>query len=88
MYNNPFYSNYPTLDLHGEVVDIAVVLVDEFINDNYILGQEKVVIVHGKGTGKIKKAVFERLKTNKYVKDYKQDNFNNGMTIVELCNKD
>ena len=88
MNSDIFYSRYPQLDLHGETVDIALVLVNDFINDNYKLGNTHIVIIHGRGTGKIKKAVHSFLKTNRYVKEYKQDNFNIGSTIVELYKKD
>ena len=85
---DPFHYNYPQLDLHGEVSDIAVVLVDEFIKDNYKLGNKHVIIIHGRGTGKIKKALYDYLENCKYVSSYKQDNFNMGSTIIELKNKD
>ncbi len=78
------YSNYPTLDLHGETRDIAKVLVKDFIYDNYRLKNKYIVIIHGIGKGIVKKSIHEELKSNKYIKKYKQDNFNPGMTIVEL----
>lgn len=78
------YNNLPTLDLHGETRDIAKILVKDFINDNYKLKNKHIIIIHGIGTGVVKKSIYEVLKINKYVKKYKQDNFNPGVTIVEL----
>lgn len=80
------YSNLPNLDLHGEDRESARILVDEFIRDNYKLGNFKVVIVHGIGTGIVKKTVHNTLKNNKFVQNYKIDNFNIGCTIVDICN--
>lgn len=80
-------SSYPSLDLHGEVADISKILVHDFITDNYKLRNKHVVIIHGIGKNIVKKAVYEELKINKYVKSYKQDNFNHGCTLVELCIK-
>ena len=78
------YKNMPTIDLHGETGSIAKILVHDFIEDNYKLKNEMIVIIHGIGKGIVKKAVYEELKENKYVKEYKQDNFNSGETIVRL----
>ena len=79
-----FYSNIPSIDLHGETRDSARVLVMEFINDNIKLKNEKVLIIHGIGSGTLKNEVHKNLKINKKVKSYKLDNFNSGCTVVEL----
>ena len=78
------YSNVPKIDLHGETGDISKILVKEFILDNYKLKNKYIIIIHGIGKGIVKKSVYEELKTNKYVKEYKQNNFNSGETIVLL----
>ena len=80
------YSNLPSLDLHGLDRDYARILINDFILDNYKLKNRKVIIVHGIGTGIIRKTTMENLKNNKYVETYKLDNFNSGTTIVELKN--
>lgn len=80
------YSNLPTLDLHGYDRDYARIKINEFINDNYKMKNKKVIIIHGNGTGIIKKTTQETLRRNKYVKSYKIDNFNDGQTVVELTN--
>ena len=79
-----FYNNLPTIDLHGETKDISKILVKDFIYDNYKLKNEYIVLIHGMGKGIVKKGIYEELKINKYVKEYKQDNFNPGVTIVKL----
>ena len=61
------YSYLPSLDLHGESADISRILVDQFILDNYKLRNYKVVIIHGIGTGIVRKAVHLTLKKNKLV---------------------
>lgn len=76
------YNNLPTIDLHGLDRDYARILINEFILDNYKMKNTKVIIVHGNGTGIIKKITQETLKRNKLVEDYKIDNFNSGMTVV------
>lgn len=78
------YSNLPTIDLHGETREVAVILVKDFISDNIKLKNEKIVVVHGKGTGIVRKAVHNALKSDKRVSSFKLDNFNDGQTIIEL----
>ena len=75
---------YPTLDLHGEYSFSAKYLTEEFINDNIILKNYKLCIIHGKGTGVVKQTVYDVLKSDKRIKSYKQDNMNPGYTIVEI----
>ena len=78
------YSNLPTLDLHGYDRDYARIMINDFINDNHKMKNKKIIIVHGNGTGIIKKTCQDTLKKNKYVQDYKIDNFNSGMTLVNI----
>ena len=81
------YSNLPTLDLHGLDRDYAKILINEFINDNYKIKNQKVVIIHGIGKGIIRKITQETLKKNKLVEEYKIDIFNPGMTVVSIVKK-
>lgn len=78
------YSNLPTIDLHGIDRDYARILINEFISDNYKIKNQKVIIIHGNGSGIIKKTTQETLKNNRLVDEYKIDNFNSGMTIVTI----
>ena len=77
-------NNLPSLDLHGEYVESALILTKEFINDNIILKNEEIVIVHGIGEDILRKSIHDYLKNEKKVKEFKRDFFNPGMTIVKL----
>ena len=81
------YSTLPSLDLHGYDRDYARISINDFIRDNYNIGNKNVIIIHGNGTGIIKKTTQETLKRNKLVEEYKIDNFNTGMTIVRIREK-
>ena len=81
---NIFLDRYPKIDLHGYDRDSARVAVNDFVLENILLKNAKIVIVHGIGSGIVKKAVHETLKINKNVQEYKVDNFNSGCTIVKL----
>lgn len=81
------YSNLPTLDLHGIDRDYARILINDFVRDNFNIKNEKIIIIHGNGTGIIKKTTQDTLHKNKLVETYKIDNFNAGMTVVTLKKK-
>lgn len=81
------YNNLPSLDLHGLDRDYSRILIEEFISDNYKIGNHLVLIIHGNGTGILRKTTQETLRKNKLVLSYKIDNFNSGTTIVEIKQK-
>ena len=78
------YSRCPTLDLHGFDRDYARIMINDFIMDCYIMKENKVVIIHGIGSGVLRKCTQDVLKRNSYVEDFKLDIFNGGQTIVSL----
>lgn len=80
------YKNLPTIDLHGFDRDYARIKINEFIFDNHKLKNDYIIIIHGVGTGILRKETHKTLKKNKYVEEYKIDNFNAGQTIVKLSN--
>ena len=77
-------SSYPKLDLHGMDREYATFKVKEFIDDCYKLKYEKIVIIHGIGTGVLKDAVRSYLQKDKRVLEYKLDFMNPGCTIVSV----
>ena len=60
--------NYPKLDLHGEECAMVKVLIETFLNDNYLLNNKYIVVIHGKSTNILTKEVHRVLKENKLVK--------------------
>ena len=87
MLDDIFIQNLPTLDLHGEISSSARVLIKEFIDDNYFLKNERLVIIHGVGKGIIKNEVYQVLKNNKKVKNFHLNHYNSGCTMVYLRKK-
>lgn len=80
-------NNLPSLDLHGENREVTRILVKQFISDNIKMGNYKICIIHGIGTGILKKEVRNVLENDERVKDFYIDFFNVGTTIVELQEK-
>ncbi len=81
---NIFLKNLPCIDLHGYDTESARVATNDFIDENVILKQRKILIIHGKGTGLVKKAVHIALNERREVEKYYTDNNNEGCTIVHL----
>jgi len=79
-----FLNRYPSIDLHGFDRDSARVAVNDFVEENLFLKNEMIVIIHGIGSGIVKREVHETLRVNKNVLEYKTDNFNSGCTVVKL----
>lgn len=80
----PLNHHLPTIDLHGEDRKSAELLVRQFLDDNYRLKNEVLVIIHGIGTGILKQEVHRILKNDKRVEKYYLDFYNIGCTIVEF----
>ena len=75
------------LNLIGYTIADALPLVDRMIDQAVVHGYTKVKIVHGIGSGTLKKAIREQLKENSYVKDFisgGRDGGSDGITVVEL----
>jgi len=70
-------------------VDEALCQLDQYLNDAFMAGLASVRIVHGKGTGKLRRAVHESLAKHPLVKSYRLGDYGEGdygITIVELTN--
>lgn len=50
------------IDMHGLRVEAMLVRLDQFLNDALLAGLDEVRIIHGHGTGALKKALHQRLK--------------------------
>ena len=77
----------PEVDLRGMMTDEAIGALDLFL-DNAVMGKlDEVRIIHGKGTGAVRKAVREHLKRSRYVKSFRPGRYGegeDGVTIAEL----
>ncbi len=75
------------LDIRGQRPDEADYSVVKFIDEAYFSGQQKVEILHGKGTGVLRKVVSELLKNNENIKTFYPapiEQGGDGVTIAEL----
>lgn len=79
-----FKDSLPKLDLHGFDRDSARVAIDDFILDNVKMGNEFLTIIHGIGSGILRKEAISTLSKNKNVLDFKSDYNNMGCLIVKI----
>lgn len=75
------------INLIGLNVDEATSILDKFLDDCSLSSLEKVHIIHGKGTGKLRSGVHAYLKKHPHVKSFRLGTFGEGetgVTVVEL----
>jgi DNA mismatch repair protein MutS2 len=86
-HNFKFPETQYRLDIRGRKPEEADFEIIKFIDDSYMTGQERIEILHGKGTGALKKTVKEILDKHEKVKNYyfaPIEFGGEGITIVEL----
>ncbi len=77
----------PEINVMGMTVDEAIPEIDKYLDDACLTHMNKVTIIHGKGTGALRKGIHEFLKKQKHVKSFRAGEFGEGeygVTIVEL----
>jgi len=75
------------IDLRGMMTDEGVQVLDKYLDDAILLGIEKVRVIHGKGTGAMRKAVHQYLKRNRMVSEFRLGMYgegDSGVTVVTL----
>lgn len=75
------------INLLGLTVDEAISTLDKYLDDAYLAHLPSVRIVHGKGTGALRKAVQQHLKRIKYISNFHLGEFGEGdagVTIAEF----
>jgi DNA mismatch repair protein MutS2 len=76
------------LDLRGERADDALILLERHLDAAYSAGLPMVFIIHGHGTGVLKKVVRAALKKNALVDDFeagRDGEGGDGVTVVKLA---
>lgn len=75
------------IDMRGMASDEAILELDRYIDNAIVSGLETIRIIHGKGTGVLRKNVQAHLRSHKAIKSFRLGTFGegeNGVTIAEL----
>lgn len=75
------------INLLGRTVDEAIAELDKYLDDAYIAHLKSVRIVHGKGTGALRKGIHDYLRRQKHVSSFHLGEFGEGdagVTIVDF----
>ncbi len=75
------------IDVRGLLAEDALLIVDRYLEDANLAGLDSVRVIHGKGTGALRKAVRSYLKDHHYVVNFR-DGFREeggfGVTVIQL----
>jgi DNA mismatch repair protein MutS2 len=77
----------PSIDLHGERVEAALERLHAYLDEALLAGLDSVVIVHGVGTGALRRAVREALREHPRIRSFRggrRDEGGEGATVAEL----
>ena len=75
------------IDLRGMMGDEAWLKVDKYFDEAMLTGFNTVRLIHGKGTGALKKALWEHLRRDSRIKSFRIGQYgegDGGVTVVEL----
>ncbi len=76
-----------SVDLRGQRADLAMAELASFIDKALLAGPEQVEIIHGRGTGALRKAVHQYLKSHPAIESYhiaNEEQGGDGMTVVNF----
>ena len=77
----------PEIDLRGMDSMEAIYSTDKYLDEAYVAGLKEVIVIHGKGTGVLRKSINDMLKRHPQVKNYRLGEYGEGgtgVTVVEL----
>ena len=81
-------SNFkPEIDVRGMIGDDAWFVVDKYIDDAVLAGMPTIRIIHGKGTGALRAALWKYFKQDKRIKSYRHGEYGEGdagVTVLTL----
>ena len=77
----------PEIDVRGMIGDDAWFVVDKYIDDAVLAGMPTIRIIHGKGTGALRAALWKYFKSDKRIKSYRHAEYGEGdagVTVITL----
>ncbi len=75
------------IDLRGQMLEDALFAAEKYLDEAYFAGLERVTIIHGKGTGVLRKGIHDMLRKNPCAKSFRLGVYGEGetgVTVVEM----
>ena len=75
------------IDVRGDTCDEAIFVIDKFLDDAVLSSLNTVRVIHGKGTGALRKGLWDYFKHDSRVREYRLGNFGEGdagVTVLTL----
>jgi DNA mismatch repair protein MutS2 len=83
-YHEQYTDPKTEINIIGLTVEDAIPVVDKAIDNAILVGLVEIEIIHGKGTGRLKRGIRTYLTGHSHVKNLKYGGMNDGTTTVEL----
>lgn len=77
----------PEIDVRGMIGEDAWFVIDKYIDDAVLAGMPSVRIIHGKGTGALRAALWKNFKSDRRIKAYRHGEYGEGdagVTVLTL----
>ncbi len=78
------------IDVRGNTGDDAWFIIDRYLDDAIMTGYETVSVIHGKGTGALRAALWQYFRGDKRIKSFRSGRYgegDTGVTVIELKHK-
>lgn len=75
----------PEIDVRGDNIEEATMKLDKYIDEAVIAGLHEVSIIHGKGTGALRKGIHDFLRSNTHVASFRLGKYGEGETGVTIA---
>ncbi len=75
------------IDVRGDTCDEAIFVIDKFLDDATLSSLNTVRVIHGKGTGALRKGLWDYFKHDPRIKEYRMGSFGEGdagVTVLTL----
>ena len=77
----------PSLDIRGMTGDDGWFMVDKYIDEANVASVKSITIIHGKGTGALRNALWEYFRSDRRIRSYRPGQYGEGdygVTVLEL----
>jgi DNA mismatch repair protein MutS2 len=75
----------PKIDVRGKNLEESLEILDKYLDDAFLAGLTSIEIIHGKGTGVLRKGIQDHLKSHPHIKTYRTGIYGEGGEGVTIA---